>query len=380
MKRIISVLVTLFLVVSCSTQVKKTSYQKKQDWEYYYKLGISYINTGDNSRALSYLTKAYNLNPTNPDILNALGIVNAAIGNIDKAEEIFKKAIEYAPDKGEPYTNLGALLAQSKRYDEAISFLEKAINISSYYEKEKAYYNLALVYKKIGETDKYEKYMLKAISYRVTFLPAYISLSNYLVAKKRFLEAKDILLRALNYGLENPYLYLNLGKVYYATENVEKAKEFLKRAYKTAGKDVFVKEESEKLLQHIALKKPYPLGTVNRLYKPSEEKTNIIEKIQEEKKHNKIQETFSKEEKESKDNFKFFIQVGVFSSSKKAVSFANQLITNGFEPEIKEKIVAGKVYYYVIIGYFKNYLNAYEFLNEKLKRKGINGIIKFERL
>ncbi len=380
MKRIISVLVTLFLVVSCSTQVKKTSYQKKQDWEYYYKLGISYINTGDNSRALSYLTKAYNLNPTNPDILNALGIVNAAIGNIDKAEEIFKKAIEYAPDKGEPYTNLGALLAQSKRYDEAISFLEKAINISSYYEKEKAYYNLALVYKKIGETDKYEKYMLKAISYRVTFLPAYISLSNYLVAKKRFLEAKDILLRALNYGLENPYLYLNLGKVYYATENVEKAKEFLKRAYKTAGKDVFVKEESEKLLQHIALKKPYPLGTVNRLYKPSEEKTNIIERIQEEKKHNKIQETFSKEEKESKDNFKFFIQVGVFSSSKKAVSFANQLITNGFEPEIKEKIVAGKVYYYVIIGYFKNYLNAYEFLNEKLKRKGINGIIKFERL
>ncbi len=380
MKRIISVLVTLFLVVSCSTQVKKTSYQKKQDWEYYYKLGISYINTGDNSRALSYLTKAYNLNPTNPDILNALGIVNAAIGNIDKAEEIFKKAIEYAPDKGEPYTNLGALLAQSKRYDEAISFLEKAINISSYYEKEKAYYNLALVYKKIGETDKYEKYMLKAISYRVTFLPAYISLSNYLVAKKRFLEAKDILLRALNYGLENPYLYLNLGKVYYATGNVEKAKEFLKRAYKTAGKDVFVKEESEKLLQHIALKKPYPLGTVNRLYKPSEEKTNIIERIQEEKKHNKIQETFSKEEKESKDNFKFFIQVGVFSSSKKAVSFANQLITNGFEPEIKEKIVAGKVYYYVIIGYFKNYLNAYEFLNKKLKRKGINGIIKFERL
>ncbi len=380
MRRIISVLVILFFIVSCSTQVKKTSYQKKQDWEYYYKLGISYINTGDNSRALSYLTKAYNLNPTNPDILNALGIVNAAIGNIDKAEDIFKKAIEYAPDKGEAYTNLGALLAQSKRYDEAISFLEKAISISSYYEKEKAYYNLALVYKKIGEMDKYEKYMLKAISYRVTFLPAYISLSNYLVAKKRFLEAKDILLRALNYGLENPYLYLNLGKVYYATGNVEKAKEFLKKAYKTAGKDVFVKEESEKLLQHIALKKPYPLGAMNRLYKPSEEATNITEEVQKEKKNNKTQETLLKEEKESKDNFKFFIQVGVFSSSKKAVSFANQLITNGFEPEIKEKVVAGKVYYYVIIGYFKNYLNAYEFLNEKLKRKGINGIIKFERL
>ncbi len=389
MKQLISILIVISMVLSsCTTKVSETSYTKKRNWEYYYKLGLSYISSGNNSKALSYLSKAYELNPKNADILNALGITYAAVGNLEKAEQMFLKAISVDPNKAETYTNLGALYAQMQKYQKAIDYLKKAAGIVSYYEKEKAYYNLALVYKKIGNLKKYEEYMNKAISYKVTFTPAYISLSNFYISRGEMDKAKDVLTRALNYGISDPYIYLNLGKVYYAYGNIEQAKKYLKKAYKLSDNS-FIREEAKKLLGYIALNKPYPAPVKKEVLKERLKNSYVLTEKEEnteneEKKEevSQIDEITKKQEepKKEKSNFKFFIQVGVFSSKEKADTFSNQLVLNGLKPELKERTIAGKVYYYVIIGYFKNYLEAYEFLNEKLKKKGINGIIKFERL
>ncbi len=378
------ILFSVLSINSCGSKKYKTQQIKSAD--YYYNVGISYLNVGENSKAIYNLNKALELDPNNPDILNALGIAYSSVHEYEKAKQYFKKAIKINPNKAEIYTNLGVIYAQEKNYGEAIKYFKKAIQNPDYVAKEKAFYNLAIVYKKLNDNKYFEKYLIKAISYNSAFLPGYISLGNYYLDKGRYEEAKNVFLRAINNGLETPKILLGIGKAYYALGNIERAKYYLKKALKSAGSDLFVKKEATKLLQYIALGKEYPHKI--RIYKKKEsspflpkekqipsKKQTITQKTRTEQKEKKQEESAQKQKK-----IRFYIQVGIFSNMKNAKTYVKQLKRKGINSEIVVKDVGKKKYYLVIVGYFKNYLEASTYLNQKLKPNRLNGIIKITRL
>ncbi len=53
-----------------------------------------------------------------------------AQGQFREAEKAFRAAIELAPDRPQPYADLGALLLRQKRSEEAIPMLAKAVNMA----------------------------------------------------------------------------------------------------------------------------------------------------------------------------------------------------------------------------------------------------------
>jgi len=73
-------------------------------------------------------------------------------GELDKAIEEYKKAIELNPNYTRAYTNLGTVYLEKKDYDRAIQQFKKVLELN-YFDR-KAHYNLGLAYLNKGEVEK----------------------------------------------------------------------------------------------------------------------------------------------------------------------------------------------------------------------------------
>ena len=84
--------------------------------------------------------------------LTNLGVAYFRKGDINKAEEYYKKSLEINPAFVYTHNELGKLYMSTGKDLEAIEEFKKAVNGYDLYDE--AYYNLALAYLKIGKTDK----------------------------------------------------------------------------------------------------------------------------------------------------------------------------------------------------------------------------------
>ena len=138
----------LFLVTACAsiTAEKKATA--------HYKIGVSYLNENKAQQAYVEFFKAYELDPNNKEVLNAIGVVYLL--HFDeplKAVEFFEKAVKVDPNYSEAYNNLGYSYEKLDKYEEAIPFYKKAISNPVYSTAEKAYINMGNAYYRLG---KYE--------------------------------------------------------------------------------------------------------------------------------------------------------------------------------------------------------------------------------
>ncbi|SNZ02817.1 type IV pilus biogenesis/stability protein PilW [Persephonella hydrogeniphila] len=408
MKKIILLLtgIAVLIFTSCAPKVQKE--EISQNARYYYKIGLSYLNSGNNSQALYYLNRAYQINPEDPEILNALGIAYSNVGEFEKAKKFFLKAIEKNPDKAETYTNLGALLAREKQYDKALWYFQKAAENPSYMKKDIAFYNIALIYKQKGNMKLYEENLKKAISYNAFLLPAYVSLGDYYLSQKKYEDALVVYLTAKDKGLVSPDIFFGLGKVYYYIGDYDKSKEYLLKAKKLAKNndllliqinrflklvDKKIIEEAESKLEKEDKKQTEmvipPVKTekkeVKQIEKQITEKEEKKEEKQVEEKKEELKTEVAKKEapkiskKVIRPKIRFYVLVGRFSDQKKAMEIVEKLKSKGFSPEIKEDFIDGTPVYSVIIGYFREYREASRFYRKNLKPLGLRGIVKFTR-
>jgi tetratricopeptide (TPR) repeat protein len=119
-------------------------------------------------KAHEYLEKAYRLQmegrlddaienykisidlyPT-PEAYTYLGWTYSFLGKLDDAIEECKKAIELDPDYGNPYNDIGSYLIQMGEYDEAITWLDLALNTKRYDAYHYAHFNLGRAFELKG--------------------------------------------------------------------------------------------------------------------------------------------------------------------------------------------------------------------------------------
>jgi Tfp pilus assembly protein PilF len=103
-----------------------------------YKLSIENYPT---AKAHTYLGWAYSLH-----------------GKYEEAIQECEIAVELDPHYGNPYNDIGSYLINLKRLDEAIIWLEKAIEAEDYELRYYAYYNLGKIYEKKGDWFTATKY------------------------------------------------------------------------------------------------------------------------------------------------------------------------------------------------------------------------------
>ncbi len=67
-------------------------------------------------------------------------------GKLEEAMEQCKKAIEIDPEFGNPYNDIGAYLIELQKYDQAISWLERALDAKRYESRHFPHFNLGRAY------------------------------------------------------------------------------------------------------------------------------------------------------------------------------------------------------------------------------------------
>ena len=135
---------------------------KNQDAWYY--LGRAYYTRSRLSEARKAFQTILDLDPSNAKAENNLGLILETEGNVTGAIDAYRKAIAWQEQSlhvnEQPYVNLGNLLAEQGRPQEAVGPLERAVAIAP----NNAYCHLTLgvFYRKIGSTEKARQELLRA--------------------------------------------------------------------------------------------------------------------------------------------------------------------------------------------------------------------------
>jgi len=101
--------------------------------------------TGDLERAAELYKASLEILPT-AEAHTFLGWTYHFQGKIQDAIAECKRAIEVDPDFGNPYNDIGAYLIALGRLDEAVPWLERAIDAPRYDPRHFAHFNLGRVY------------------------------------------------------------------------------------------------------------------------------------------------------------------------------------------------------------------------------------------
>ena len=193
MKKLMILIMAVF-VGSCAT----ASIENTQKATAHYKLGVSYLNENNVNPAFIEFQKAYELNPEDKEVLNAIGIIYLLkFEDYPKAIDFFQKAVNIDPDFAEAHNNLGFAYEKSKKFNEAIESYKKALSNLIYRSPEKAYYNLAKVYYRLGKYDEAINAHKEALKRMMDFYPSYYGLALCYNAKGRYGDASLAITKAI---------------------------------------------------------------------------------------------------------------------------------------------------------------------------------------
>ena len=118
----------------------------------YNDLGNAFNRAGQLDKADEAYRKAISLDPNSYDAHNDLGIAYAKNNQIGKALEEFNKAMAIRPTYARPHSNVGIIYARMNRMDKAIEEFSKSIELDP--ANSDTYKNRGLAYVQVGDTRK----------------------------------------------------------------------------------------------------------------------------------------------------------------------------------------------------------------------------------
>ena len=115
----------------------------------YFNKAYKFQSEGLLEKAIENYNLSIELFPT-PEAYTFLGWTFSQLGDYDKAIEECKNAIEIDPDYGNPYNDIGAYLLSQRKVEEAIPYIEMALNSKRYDAHHFAHLNLGRAFEMKG--------------------------------------------------------------------------------------------------------------------------------------------------------------------------------------------------------------------------------------
>jgi Tfp pilus assembly protein PilF len=132
---------------------------------------------GNFDRAVELYRESLEIFPT-AEAHTFLGWTYHFQGKVQEAIDECKRAIAVDPDFGNPYNDIGAYLIALKRYDEAISWLERATQAPRYDPRHYPYFNLGRVYFAKGMINRAREYFQQALRIEPRYTEARYAVEN----------------------------------------------------------------------------------------------------------------------------------------------------------------------------------------------------------
>lgn len=203
MKRLLIVLTTALLTACAGTapsgdrEIKTDSDQTDVDRRAGIRLELAqgYFSRGQFNTALDELKQALQLKPDMREAVNLRGLIYAAMGEHQLAEEAFRRALALYPNDPDTLHNYGWFMCQQQRWPTADSLFDQALAQSTYRAPART-----LLAKGVCEA-----------------------------RSGRMLVAEKTLTRAFELDAGNPAIAVNLSEVLYRNRELERARFYVKR-------------------------------------------------------------------------------------------------------------------------------------------------------
>ncbi|MEP6678572.1 MAG: type IV pilus biogenesis/stability protein PilW [Betaproteobacteria bacterium] len=127
-------------------------------------LAAGYYERGQMDVAIDVLKEAEQLDANNARIFDVYGLVYTMLGESQKAEGSFRRALSIAPGDPDIRANWGAFLCATGRERESIPELELAVRDPLYKTPEIAYINAGKCTLALGDSKKAEEYFRRALT------------------------------------------------------------------------------------------------------------------------------------------------------------------------------------------------------------------------
>ncbi len=189
---------------------------------------IQYHQTGNLIEAEKIYKDILAIDDNNFYALNYLGALYCQIGNYDNAINYINKALQIYPD-AHAYYNLGLAYQGKKFFDKAISSYKKALNLDP--NMADAWVNLGIIFfKNEMQTDDALKCFKEALRIKPNHTEAYNNLGIILRQKGQLEEATECYQKAIQLNPEYPDVLLNLAIVLQESGKLEEAITYYKKA------------------------------------------------------------------------------------------------------------------------------------------------------
>lgn len=116
----------------------------------YFQLAYQHQMRGELDAAIAYYKRSLDMHAT-AEAHTFLGWAYSAFGRYDDAIDECQKAISIDPDFGNPYNDIGAYLIEKGQLDEAMSYLQRAMQAKRYESYCFPHYNLGRIWERRGE-------------------------------------------------------------------------------------------------------------------------------------------------------------------------------------------------------------------------------------
>jgi len=189
------------------------SAERKKEADARMQMGVTYLEQRNLPMAMRELTRASELDPGNPEIDMMLGMAYQARGDLPKAEEYLRKAIDKKPDYADAHNNLGFVLASQKRWKEATREFEAAAENVLYGTPELAYYNLGEAYRMQNDPARAEEAYRRSLQGNDRYAPAYVGLAIVLGERGKWEDAAAVLARCVDRIPDYAPAWMELGRV-----------------------------------------------------------------------------------------------------------------------------------------------------------------------
>lgn len=160
-----------------------------------------------------------------------LGVVHQQNGDADKAERLFRDAIQLQEDVVF-LSSLAALLHDTHRLPEAEALYRRILRLKP--DSAEAYCNLGSLLRTTGRLDDAEVAYRLSISLRPDLAESHYNLANVLEEMRRLSEAEAGYRMAIQIRPDYPSAYNNLGKLLSASNRLDEAEAAFRRAHELA--------------------------------------------------------------------------------------------------------------------------------------------------
>lgn len=159
----------------------------------YVDAGMLYMQRHQMDDAHRTLTRAYEINPKDPSVNNAMALFFSIEGDKKQTEKHFKSALSADPNFSQARNNYAAFLFKEGRYRDAIEQLERVTTDYRYERRATAFENLGLCYLKVGEAEKAEEAFSRALRLNASLPVSLLELAHLSFEKGNNLQASQYL-------------------------------------------------------------------------------------------------------------------------------------------------------------------------------------------